>query len=824
LIRLRILVLALCLAFIPALAGTLAPAAHADYKAGSSHPLLAKHRRLALPLPRTSALPKLTVTPSGRLRVSATLRYRAANWRGHGKAERDRVTVTFAVARRMLASGPYRGSEVFRKAIRHRLQHREVKRRYSVLLPARASRLLIKWGALSSHPQRRAQALRRITVDVQQDRDYRRVDGRYDWREGGAWSAADALLARLHSRARGTEGRVELSSYRAPTGTLTLINNTASGVYCERGCPLVQQSGEPGTIAGTSNSGTYRVPIAVAGGPVQCFDQGSNGSDPEGFANFNAAGEPQPYVAGELGGPITADDPLPNTTGTAVTEGLAADYTLAWASEDELADETGLISGSVKLGVVVGVEIGKSVAEGAVSFISPGAVITDVLGIFEFFLENSCKEQGNYFNITGAEAKGGTFSQIIEAKNEVWGDYPGTGETPYGTQFNPSLLGYEKTPLRLNPVGAITPGLADNACIDCSANNVVEMSWAGYNPCPDGYNCAGEPPATPIVSNPEAELNCGTGNKRCPFPAAAFPSKPKPVFLGLSNGELLTCNASRVTECSKLDEAGDNYIASLNLDGGRLWSGISNGVIWECLPEVANECSTIGEGGKHTGVNTVVHESSRAYAGYSDGNLFSCIEGTSQGCFTIDSTGGTSINALAVAPNGNLIVGRHDGVIWSCSPTNQNDCTELDRAGSPILSISQGPGNTFYAGIENGTIWECPTNVANACTTLEKAPSGVEAVAYANGRIFAGFSGESDESSYFLGCTPGKVGRCEHWGNGFVQRFATVGERLYTASYRTLSVCSTVTAFTCEELDSTGNSKITIDSIAVTGEEFASQP
>jgi hypothetical protein len=451
-------------------------------------------------------------------------------------------------------------------------------------------------------------------------------------------------------------------------------------------------------------------------------------------------------------------------------------------------------------------------------------VISDVLGIFEFFLENSCKEQGNYFNITGAEAKGGTFSQIIEAKNETWGTYPGTGRTPYGTQYNPSLIGYEKKPLRLNPVGAVTPGLADNACIDCGANNVVEMSWAGYNPCPDGYNCAGEPPASPIVSDAAAELNCGSGNKRCPFPAAGFPRKPKPVFLGLSNGELLTCNATRITECSELDDAGDNYIASLQWDEGRLWSGISNGVVWQCPPEVANACETIGEGGKHTGVNTVVHGNGRAYAGYSDGNLFSCPENSTAGCITLDSTGGESINALAIAPNGNLIAGRHDGVVWNCSPTKENSCTEFELAGSPVLSLAQGPNNTFYAGIENGTIWECPLNVANACTTLETAPRGVEAVAYANGKIFAGYENNNLEGSYLLACTPGKVHSCERWGNVYAGRLAAVGERLYVAGDEQLSVCSTLKAFTCEELDSTGNSKISIDSLAVTGEEFSSQP
>src|SRR4051794_22305258 len=90
--RALVLVLALAVA-----ACALAPVAHADYKVGSSHPLLVKPHRLALPLPRMSSLPKVTVTPSGRLRVSATLRYRAANWKGRAKPARDRVTVTIAV-------------------------------------------------------------------------------------------------------------------------------------------------------------------------------------------------------------------------------------------------------------------------------------------------------------------------------------------------------------------------------------------------------------------------------------------------------------------------------------------------------------------------------------------------------------------------------------------------------------------------------------------------------------------------------------------------------------------------------------------------------
>ncbi len=804
---------------LAATACSLAPLAHADYKVGSSHELLTKRQKLALPLPRPSSRPQVTVTPSGRLRVSTTMHYVAANWKGHGKAARDRVTVTIAVAGRMLASGPYRGSEIFRKAIRHKLVRRKTDRRYSVLLPARASRLLMKWGARSSNPRRRAQALRRVTVDVQVDRDFRRVDGHYDWREGGAWSAADGLLAHLRSRSRSKEGRIELSSYREPSGTLTLINNTASGVYCQSGCPQAE-NGIPRSISGTVNKAEYQVPIGVGGGAVQCFDQSSEGSDPEGFANFNAAGEAQPYLAGEVLGPKEGS-PLPNTTGTAVTEPLAADYTLAWASNDELADETGLISSSVKLGVQIGAALVKSAVKNTATFPSPGAVITDVLGIFEFFLKNSCKEQGNYFNISGAESQGGTFSQTIEANNENWNDYPGTLDTPFGTQYNPSLLGYQKHSLRLNPVGVVTPGLSDNACVDCSSNNVIEMSWANYDPCPATYNCNGEPPASPTVENAAGNLYCGPGNKGCPFPAAGFPSKAKPVFLGLDNGEVLSCNATSVTSCQKLDDAGDNYIASLNFNGGKLWAGISNGIIWECFPETANECGEVGYGGKHSGVNTVVHENGRAFAGFSDGDLYSCIESTNQGCFTID-TFGSSVNALAIAPNGNLIVGESDGYVYSCSPTSSEDCIYLDYAHSAIDSLSQGPGNTFFAGVDNGVVWECSTTAEDACKTIDTAPRAVEAVAYANGRIFAGYGSSNKETAAFWSCKVGQINGCENWGGRFATRFATVGERLYVGSGEYLSLCSTVQAFKCEQLDGVENR--TIDSLSATGEEFASQP
>ncbi len=818
--RLRLLVL-LSLALAAAFAAT----AHADYRAGSVHPMLDKHHRLALPLPRASSLPKLTETPSGRLRLATTARYRAANWKGRGRVSRDRVTVTIAVARKMLPAGPDPTSDVFRKVIRHRLLHRRVTRRYGVLLPARVSNLLKKWGALSPNLRRRAQALRRVTVDIQQDRDFRRVDGRFDWREGGAWSAADGLLARLRARRRVTEGREELSGEQNPSGTLTLINNTAAGVYATPSAPMAV-NGVPQTAPGTVNSAKYATPIAVGAGPVQCFDQGSNGSDPEGFDNLNAAGEPVPYGAGEVWAGEYRGDPLPQTSGVAITEGLAADYSLAWAREDELAAETGLIMGSVKLGLSA-TALAVNVVRGATAFVSPGAVVADILDIFDFFLANSCKEAGNYFNVSGAEEKGGTFSQTIEAGDATWSDYPGTGRTPYGTQYNPSLRGYEGRPVHLDPLPAGTPGLSDNACVNCGNNNVIEMSWTGYNPCPRGYNCAGEPPPSPSVKNERAELDCGSGNSDCPFPAAGFPTVEKYAYLGLSTGELLRCDATRITDCFTLDDAGsENYVASLDLSGGELWSGISNGVVWQCPPAVETGCGTLNEPEKHNGINTVVYENEYAYSGGSNGVLERCVyRSYPRDCVNLDDADGDSINALAIAPNGSLIAGLASGVVWRCSPNVANDCQQADDASSPVLTLGQGPGETFFAGIENGTIWECGTYLNGDCTTIGDTGQEITSIVYSGGHIFAGYGGTKAEHAGVMRCTVGQVGSCEPWTHTLGVRLGASRGALYIGAQELLYVCSTKKAFECRQLDDMGaDTKIGIRTIAVSGEEFSSQP
>lgn len=783
----------------------LTPAAEADYRPGSQHQIL-NGKRLALPLPKVRSMPQVRRSADGRVRVAATVRYRVANGRGKKGVARDRAMVTLSVAKRLAATGAVRSDPSFRRAIVHRFGRRAVARRYSVLLPHRVSRSLARRGAFDADPRRRARALRLITLDVQIDRDFRQVDGRFDWREGTAYSAADRLLRRLQARAR-RGGAQASSGYRNPSGTLTLVNNTSSGVYCERGCPLVESSTDlPGTLPGTIDDSKYRASLAVTGSAVQCFDQGSNGSNPEGFANFNAAGEPQPYLAGES---IPGDSLIANTTGTAVTQGLAADYTLAWASEDEVADTSGLVSGQVKLGI-------QTVKATLGGFVSPGAVITGILGIFEYFLENSCKEQGNYFNISASEPSGGTATETIDAANETWFTYPGTGSSPYGLQMNPSLISYEGTNLHLVPMLAVGEGLADNACIGCEGNNVVELGWQNFNPCPDGANCKAKPPISPVVENPVGEIDCGKSNLECPFPAAGWPGKPKgpPIYAGLSSGSLWLCSSVSVTNCQAIDDAGDNIVAALDLGGGSLWAGISNGVLWRCPPAEANDCTTLDNAGSHNGINTVLYSGGAIYAGISNGVLWRCSPDAVNACENLANAEGASINALAAAGE-TIYAGRADGILWKCAAATANSCLTLDNAGkNSIEALAYGEGRLF-AGISNGVVWECAPDVGNACANLGTAPGGVTSLTFAAGHVFVAFEQESDETSRFWRCTPGQPGSCETWGGGFAYTLTSAGNSLYVGADENLVRCSATVARECTTLDETSSSKTTIASLAV---------
>jgi hypothetical protein len=808
----------LCFALIAGLA--FAPVAAANLKPGSNHAYLVgkgKHKRLALPLPRPFATPVLLRDAQGRIHVSVKVRFAVANWaRGKGIAH-DRAMVSVVVSRRLFTTGPDPSNPLYRRTFvdLRGLSRRQIDRSYEFVLSRSASRFLVSKGAFAGGGRRQA-ARRLLWIDVEQDRDFKRVDGRYDWREGTAFGPADKIPPPRGDVAFTASGEAN------PSGTLSITNNTAAGVYCKGSqCPLVNSgTGLPGTISGTMNSSTYGVPLAVNGGAVQCFDQGDN-SNPAGFANTGTTGYPQPYTSGTASA-ASNGSALPNTTGTTVTEPIAANYSLAWAGNQQTADTTGGIMGGVKLGL--------QAIKATFSFPSPGAVITAVLGVFEYFLENSCKESGNYFNITAAETQGAAVSSTYDANTSQFYYYAGSGSTPPGLQLNPSALKLSGSRLWLNTDVAIATGLATNDCLCSSSvgNNAIELNWNNYNPCiaSPAAECSLTPPQAPVVTSTTGDVNCGTSNTHCPFPAAGWPptNGVQPIYAALSGGSsgvlwscnpfyhsnctsayvdshtgqinamtgannaiymgdndgyLFACATSISGVCNQTDSLGSrNPITALaTLPGNGLFvavydeSGVNAGELDDCNANQSGsaDCSRVYSFPNGTQVNSMVSANGGVEAGASNGVLYYCSNSTSGVCtpsFTFPK--GIAVNSVTVA-YGQAWVGLSNATLWTCTIAGTS-CSLWDQLSSPpgsssppvITSLTPGPNHTVYVGapIKNAPqspgVYQCSTAGANSCSPITDS-STVTSLVYANDLLYVGTSDGASLSS----CPPtGFTGEC----------------------------------------------------------------
>jgi hypothetical protein len=170
-----------------------------------------------------------------------------------------------SVARKLLPTGPLTSNPEFSKTlIDARLNQPTVTRNYSVTFPAATVAFLHSHGFDAKDAAIRTNALKLVGVDVEQMRDFRHVDGSYDWQQGGFWTAATHALTTASTK----------------DSTVTMQNNTNGGVYSVTG-----PTNNPTKV---STSTSYGVPISLSGQAVECVDQGNGtGSNPAGFSLLN---------------------------------------------------------------------------------------------------------------------------------------------------------------------------------------------------------------------------------------------------------------------------------------------------------------------------------------------------------------------------------------------------------------------------------------------------------------------------------------------------------------------------------------------------------
>lgn len=565
------------------------PVAQGNFPARSRHSLYRDrgHKRLALPVPVVTR-PTLRRLPGGKLRVVVRVRTTAANWRRGGRASRDRVMVTLNVARELHTTGPDPASPVFRRALVRKLAAEHVTRAYTFTLPGKVGRRLLSSGLFSASRARRGRAAERVWVDVEQDRDYQYVDGGYDWREGTAATARAPALrppvrrpprrlpptftGRVTAHAAGSiAGNTCTGHTKDPCGYLTVQNQTANGMYCPTGAGSGTTNGQacgnygttsgsspgPATVSGSMNQ--LGVNVGVSGSAVQCFVEGTNGSNasnPVGFNNVNASGVPQPYTPGKVS-LSPGGSPAVSTSGMAVTEPIVANDTASPASSNEVAGVSGYMQGALNLvwgavgfaGVPSPNFTGVSLFALDADFPTPGAIVMAVLGIAKGVIEDSCDGNANSMALAAAEPGGGAASATFNASKEGWGflntSSANGSPSANGLQLAPSSSTYSapgSSSTGANPMFlsmyATGYGVQGSVAGTGANTNQVDLVWADYNPCQQKSNmwsgllgvspgstlCNATPPTAPQVTSTYGNVDCGSNNYGCPYPAAGFPA------------------------------------------------------------------------------------------------------------------------------------------------------------------------------------------------------------------------------------------------------------------------------------------------------------
>ena len=658
-------------------AAALAPGAEADLRSGSHRGFLTASGALREPLPRLNRTIRVARAHNGTVKVVVHARYRTSNWRGAGRARRDRVLVFLTVGRRLLGNGPSRLGRVFERVqVDRRLRHRHANRRYVIRLNRQTSRFLVGRGAFSKRRQVRRRALRLITVRLEQDRDFKRVDGTYDWREGIAFSPLDRV-----SRPR--RGGAKASGSDHPGGTLSVTNNTAAGVYCAAECPQWnQETSQAGTLQGTLNEPAYSRALAVTGASAVCVEQGVDGSNPEGFDNIGPEGRARPYAAGEsLSDVAPGLGEVPATTGLTVTQPIVADDTLVRPSEEETEIAA---AGSLEetnwglFGIKTGASLAASSFGFAFSLPSPGSIVTGVLGIAALVLKGSCDETPNLLAVNAAEVGGASFSSEMLAEVENFGYYPSEAGMPASLQLNSSTASYQGEQLYLVPQVVRATGLADNVC-DCgkyTGNNAIYIEWKNYEPCVqlfgDASDCsAAASPQTREVKVPGGIVACGPGNTACDFPAAAGLPTPATEPPASPPGEVTQCatNLRAGTTLSAGQAAtspNGEYTLAMLTNGTLAWFKGPANALWSSTEAQVAPAFNYGVTGIAPNSHATVQE---------DGNVV-VYEPNGIASFATGTVGNPG-DRLALQNDGNLVVYNAAGTpIWASDTFQGPACGE----------------------------------------------------------------------------------------------------------------------------------------------------
>lgn len=741
---------------------------------------------LAMPMPRLAEDVEVEANDDGSTQVTFGIQYAVAHTgeaehgtQGSGsEAKPDMGQVTVMVTEHVAPAGPIRLRPTFRQVIEDRtLTEDATTGRYSVRIPPKITDYLHDQGMGSSDRSKHQDALRHIDIDVQHLRDWKVVDGTYDWVQGRAWTGADEVV-------KGADVITDDS-------TITVTNATQLGIYGPDGT-VAQDEGQVYALddwsrqAGTS---AYATDIALAGSPVECIDQG-DGSNPQGFSMLN--------------GWDVADDLPPGTVppGASVTQQVNADDGLGRTSLDVAEDYTeavvlstagwfGVTTPGVQSGIFQGATLGAEAfgAElGTALEMASGVPVTALLGLADELYKastDSCASFANIINLTVAEPAGAMTSI-------GWGDQTDGLDLTYdsasakGTPVTDNVQTVPSTGLAAAVLDgpseplAFRPSLEQAATTACgtgcggSVNNEIDIRWSTQPQCPFTPQSECVPTADEIADLPEVTVPgtdlCGPDNALCP-PVAAAPN----------------ADAQEASAADDLAGAGYEVVAEVQPDApitaltstedGRVWAGDADGDLSEITDFATLDAwATADAGVTAMGArgNTVVWADEDAYL------------------FGTDTTASTplpeEIAQLSqpighIVPDGNgLLYLAGTDRLWAYGGDGAPDEVDVDWPSGVSVTAMAANDTYLFVGFEDGWITRCTlTDCAGTWTTIHDGgfQSDAQGLTTVGDAVYVGLAnGAQAQVDGTDGATVVYSGPVDEGGQ--IAGMATVGGNVYT--------------------------------------------
>jgi len=696
-----------------------------DLAAGSSHKLLV-NGRLAMPMPRLGHDVNVTKQADGSTKVTFGFSYAVSNTTLTSRVKADEAIVNVSVARFMAPTGPIHIQPEFSKTLfDHHLDHPSTARTYSVTLPAAVTAFLNANGLDSGVSSTRTAALRRITVDVQQVRDFRKVDGGYDWQQGGSWNATDHALK---------------TAVGSANSTVTVQNNTNAGIYS------VNTAGATASLVNATSS--YGTAVSLSGQSVECIQQGA-GSDPAGFSLLNGWDIQDNLPPGVLpvGDTVTEEVNSNDSLGTN-SEGIAENAAAG-------AIDVGLSAmGQTTPGLSSAIWGAAALMEplSKVATIASGVPIGAIVGLVTDLVKaskNSCNAYPNVFNLTAAEPGGAQSSYswadqaggLLQSYSTSYGDgdnnpngSPETNNVQLAASTGIASAITGGVPSTFNPYLAQFPALGcgagdhheSNQCIAGgapSANNLIDIDWSQNNPCPSSpsSNCAVVASSLPEISLPGTSL-CGPSNALCPTLAAPVPAASQTI-----SGQDLSTKPSYAVLATVTPSTQINALTTVN---GIAYGGGQNGQLYQFTPAqtslsaAGNSTSTttnfksVWAGGGHA-IDALVTVNGKVYVGEENGLLGYYTPG-STGVYSAPGVGSTFTSTnypkYMVAIGSTIYIATSSSQVYAYDTSGS--LSTVNRDVWPVPSGTTSPSgqsinamtanaSTLVVGLTGGYVYAC---------------------------------------------------------------------------------------------------------------------